>query len=517
MSSPSTTDGNGGSRSGSDAGSDSADSGSRSLLPETRWQRDVVLILATLLGIYALFALIGVALDFDTNGILNVLRELTLFAAVYAMLVLALNLHWGYTGLFNIGVAGFMAVGVYTMAILTASPDATAPGFGLPLWVGIVGGMAMAALVGLVAALPALRLRADYLAIVTLGLSEIIRLTFQSMQFSNALEDTLGVATNGGSGMNFPGTRNVVQYAFYRGGDRTSEPTVLGDALFGLAESVDVLPLVVLGWGYNVVLAIGVVAFYVLLVRIANSPFGRVLKAIREDELVAASLGKNTDLFKIKVFMLGCALMGLAGILWQGQAGYTSPHEFRPELTFYVFIALIIGGAGSNTGSVLGGLVFGTLLFQGPLYVPRLVAEGLSVAGVELGPPPNTFYDAALALGSLDPLPMLAYATAGTNVSYLRFVLLGVVLILVVQRRPEGLLGHRIETAAAVDLSNRSRTTATDGGSSNSSSSSMPTNGDSDSTVTDGDLGPTSTDDRRDSTAATDERDSGSADGDPDE
>jgi amino acid/amide ABC transporter membrane protein 2, HAAT family (TC 3.A.1.4.-) len=193
------------------------------------------------------------------------------------------------------------------------------------------------------------------------------------------------------------------------------------------------------------VLAVFVVAFYVLLERLGRSPFGRMLKAIREDELVADSLGKNVDLIKIKVFMIGCALMGLAGILWFGSQGNVSPSpQFEPILTFYIFVAVIIGGSGSNTGSVLGGIVFAAVLFEGPRRVGAVLRDTIDA------PTPPTFGDAVAAA---DPVGLLAYAT--DNIAPLQFVLLGMVLIFIMHRRPQGLLGDRIETAAAVDLTRR--------------------------------------------------------------
>src|SRR6056297_2620796 len=166
------------------------------------------------------------------NSVVGLLETLTFLGLVYALSALALNLHWGYTGLFNIGVAGFMAVAVYTMGIVVRSPDPAfgPPGFGLPLPVGIVAGMAMASLFGLVAALPALRLRADYFAIVTLGISEIIRLTLQSSTFDTALRELVGVGTGGGRGMGMP--QNPVRGLFLVDG-RAGDPTALGEFVFG--------------------------------------------------------------------------------------------------------------------------------------------------------------------------------------------------------------------------------------------------------------------------------------------
>ena len=148
---------------------------------------------------------------------------------------------------------------------------------------------------------------------------------------------------------------------------------------------------------------------------------------------------------KLKVFVIGCALMGPAGILWLGSQANVSPTpQFRPLLTFYVFIAVIIGGSGSNTGSVLGGIVFAAALFEGPRRV------GATVRGLIDAQTPASFAD---AVASLDPVTFLAYAT--DNIAPLQFVFLGIVLVFIIHRRPDGILGDRIETAAAVDISER--------------------------------------------------------------
>ncbi|WP_435194057.1 branched-chain amino acid ABC transporter permease [Natronomonas sp. EA1] len=411
----------------------------RDALPAVVRQNDAAMVLTLMLGVYALLTAVAVAVGFNTNGIVDTLRQATLLAAAYAMLVLALNLHWGYTGLFNIGVAGFMAVGAYTMAILTASPTGTPPGLGLPLPIGIIGGMVAAAIIGLVAALPALRLEADYLAIVTVAFSEIIRLAVNSrvLQEFTILGTTLG--TGGGRGISYPGPADPIAALF---------ETPIGDVFYAIFGAIGVSQPVVRNIAYTVVLILFAYGFYWLLGRIGNSPFGRVLKAIREDELVANSLGKDTNLFKIKVFAVGCALMGLAGILFIGRSGYINALSFRPVITFYVFIALIIGGSGSNTGSVLGGIVFATLLF----YFPQFVGQSLGDL-IPRSATPDNIVEAIAAFGSIDPLPFVAYAVQ--NLSNLRFVIVGALLVYLMHNRPDGLLGHRKEDAASVDLMNR--------------------------------------------------------------
>jgi ABC-type branched-subunit amino acid transport system permease subunit len=409
------------------------------------------LLVAVLLGLYVLYGTVSLILGLDLNGTVNTLRRITFLSVIYAILVLALNVQWGYAGLFNIGVAGIMAVGVYTMGILSTSPSATFPGLGLPLPLGILGGVLAAALIGVVASLPALRLRGDYLAIVTLALSEIIRLGIRSPVTQEFTLGGVTLGTGGSRGMALP--TNPIRFLFFEDPAAAgSAPTALGRLLFETVRAVGITRSVVMGWAYVVVLVLVLGGVYWLMLRIGYSPFGRVLKAIREDELVASSLGKDTRWFKIKVFALGCGLMGLAAILWRLPGGFVGTESFRPIQTFYVFVALIIGGAGSNTGSVVGGAVFASLLFEGPNFVRRVV-DSL----VDLGSAPNTIGEGVAALGSLDPAPLLAYTFSDVNVAALRLVLLGVVLILLIQRRPEGLLGHRSEVAASVDLSERTR------------------------------------------------------------
>ena len=410
-----------------------------------RWLQDLVLIGKAVVVVYGLFIVLGLGAGLDFNGVVSTLQSVTLLAASFALVVLALNLHWGYTGLFNIGVAGFMAVGAYTMALTTASPDASFPGLGLPLWIGIPAGLVAAALVGLVVALPALRLRADYFAIVTLAFAEVIRLVYNSSALREF--DVLGVelGTGGGQGMSFPNLRNTVSRGImYVDGDRAGEATVVGRPLLEIGDTLELSQSVVEGWVYTAVLVLLVAFAFVLVTRIGNSPFGRVLKAIREDELAARSLGKNTDRVKITAFMVGCAVMGLAGMVWQGRRGYVDPNLFLPIITFYIFIALIIGGAGSNTGSVVGALLFAGLLFEGPPFVQRIVDATFDL------PRPTTVYDAVLALGDLDPMPLLGYAVG--ELPNLRFILFGVVLIALMIYRPDGMLGYRNEPASPIDL-----------------------------------------------------------------
>jgi branched-chain amino acid transport system permease protein len=452
-----------------------------------KWaESDANKVLVVLGHVVVGFFLVGIALGLSFNGQLSTVRSVFFFTAVYAMMVLALNLHWGYAGIFNIGVAGFMAVGVYTMAMLSSTPNpgpAGVPGLGLPLPVGILGGVVAAALVGLVAALPALRLRADYFAIVTVALSEIIRLTYNAQVFQEFTVAGVTTGTGGATGIRMPG--NPVRLLFFESHQAGAEPALLGSVLFPVVRNLRVTlippgtfldtgvgwyvalpaftldlaiePPVVIDFTYVFVLAAFVGVFYWLLQRVGNSPFGRVLKAIREDEQVAQALGKDTRRFKIVAFMFGCGLMGLGGILWQGSQGFTNPGAFLPLQTFYIWIALIIGGAGSNTGSVLGGALFASLVWEGPTYVRRLVTNF-----VELGSAPNSFLDAVGPIAAGELVPFASYVMS--NIASLRLVFVGVLLVYLMQRRPEGLLGHRKETAATIPLGRQGGAARHEGG-----------------------------------------------------
>ena len=425
------------------------------------WDRDVVKIAALLVGIYALYLVVGVLLDYSIRGQINSIASLTFYIGVFALLALALNLQWGYTGLFNIGIVGFMAVGIYTTAVLTKQPmlvaeTGRAGGFGLPLWLGILVGMGVAALLGLLVALPALRLRADYLAIVTIAMSEILRFTFLSNTFEQFTLFGHVVGLGGGSGLILDFTPPL-QALF----------TALGlwHAYLGLVDGFGaVIPNnpkpVVDALAYGVLILVFVAGYYWLLRRTGNSPFGRVLKAIREDETATRALGKDTDVFKTKAFMLGCALMGLAGILWYMTSGAITPNTYKPRLTFFVWIALIIGGAGSNTGAVMGGAIFAAFLFEGPLFLQNVISQFVQVEA-----PPSFGPAVAPLIAHANPVPFLLFTVA--SVRQLQLVIMGLVLIWLMHNRPDGLLGHRKEPASSVPLARRpggGEPTAADGG-----------------------------------------------------
>lgn len=292
------------------------------------------------------------------------------FASIFAVMVLGLNLQWGYTGLFNVGVAGFVAIGAYTSALLT-TPEAAGRvgGLGWPIVAGCLAAMATSGLAGLIVGTAALRLRHDYLAITTFGIAVVVQLVALNAQW----------LTGGPFGVQFI-------------------PKPWQGALgTGVAWNLAYLALVA---GLLLVLYLG-------LERLVRSPWGRVLRAIREDEDAAASLGKSAFRFRLQSFVIGSMLMGLGGALYAHFVGYIAPEDFLPILTFQLWAMLIVGGSGNNRGAILGAyLVWGFWALSGGL------------------------------LRNLVPQAEQARAAS------LQVVLIGVLIALMLLWRPRGLMGE---------------------------------------------------------------------------
>jgi branched-chain amino acid transport system permease protein len=264
------------------------------------------------------------------------LTAMAISAGIYALLALGVNLTWGMAGMVNLGLAGFFAVGGYATALVTKA------GFAIPL--GIAAGAAFAAVTGAGVALITARLRADYLAIVTLGFSESVRI-------AAANEIWLTNGSDGIAGIPGPWRGSLTPLQF--------NLVFLGIVLVALA------------------------AIFVLLQRLARSPFGRVLRAIRDDEDVAAVAGKNVLAFKVKAFAVGAAVLGVAGALYAHETSFVAPDIFAPLLTLNIILALVAGGVGNNAGAVLGAVLIAALLegtrFVGP-FVPFLGPAQIAAA-----------------------------------------------------------------------------------------------------------------------------------------
>jgi branched-chain amino acid transport system permease protein len=283
---------------------------------------------------------------------------------IYAVLALSLNLAWGGAGMVNLGLAGFFAVGAYASAIATAA--------GAPFPVGLLAALAAGVVAGVVVTFATLRLRDDYLAIVTLGFGEVIRLVALNERW----------LTNGADGLS---------------GIRAPLKPVLGLQGFGLFY-------------------LGLVAAVVLLLlwmlrRLDRSPYGRALRAVREDPELARFAGKPVLRFKFQAFALSAAIAGLAGALYAHFQSFISPDLFAPLITIYIFLAVTAGGVGRPMGAVLGG--FAVMAF-------------LEAARFTVG-----------TLPGLAPVQLAS----------VQGMLTGAALLVVLRVRPQGLLPERIQPA----------------------------------------------------------------------
>lgn len=241
-------------------------------------------------------------------------------ALTFAVIALGLNVQWGMTGLFNVGIAAFVAVGAYTSALLTTPPTPDRfGGFGMPIVVGWLGASLAAGLVSWAVGALTIRLRADYLAIATFGVAVTVQLCMLNLQ----------PITGGAFGIGF------IPRPF---------AGLQEDALaFGLANCA-------------VMIAV-VLALYLGLEHLARSPWGRVLRAMREDEKAAEALGKRPIRFRLQAFTLGGAIMGLAGACQAHFIGFIAPDNYLPVLTFQVWAMLIVGGSGNNIGAIAGAVL----------------------------------------------------------------------------------------------------------------------------------------------------------------
>jgi branched-chain amino acid transport system permease protein len=294
---------------------------------------------------------------------------------IYGILALGLNVQWGMTGLFNIGIAAFFAVGAYTTGILTGPPsEAYVGGFQLPLPIGLLGAIVTSGILAFLVGLITLNLRADYLAIASIGIAEIVRLFLKTESW----------LTGGVRGMEI------------------AQPfKAPGQGSFDVA--------------FLILILVVVAAIYVMLEVARRSPWGRVLRGIRENEDATLAAGKNVVSFRLQAFVLGSCAMGLGGAVYAHFIGFVSPEAFRPMLgTFLVWVMLIAGGSGNNKGALLGALVI-WLIWSGTEFITGMLPPDMMTRG-----------------------------------GALRILLIGVLLEIILITRPEGILSEASERRAMI-------------------------------------------------------------------
>ncbi len=309
---------------------------------------------------------------------------LTISASLYALFALGLNLQWGFTGLINFGHVAFMTIGAYTTVLLAEKE--------VPLFLALIIGAILASFLGFLIGLTSLKLREDYLAIVTIGVSELIRLVVQNEQwltngtfgiqgyqlpFGNFQPNPLGkimmivVFSLLGIFVLWQLQKNIRQQLRSRQEmqGKSYQPSSIFNIYFsGSLTLILILIIYVNGIlalynysykaGLMLLILITLTLVYYGLDLLVHSPWGRVLKAIREDEEIPKALGKNVFSYKLQSFMLGGAIAGIAGAFYSWQLTTIYPSSFEPLLTFNAWIIVILGGSGNNAGVILGSIIF---------------------------------------------------------------------------------------------------------------------------------------------------------------
>lgn len=376
-------------------------------------------------------------------------------AMYFAIAAIGLNVQFGYTGLLNFGQAGFMACGAYALGM-------TSHKFGISMWWGIPIALAYALLLGLIMGIPTLRLRADYLAIVTIALAEVIRLTVRSVTFKDFYGGSDGI--NGFAeefrqatpfnvsgrydlspfSQRVDGAGDVALYLAYaavavllarlavdRVRRRWSVPLVVAWPVASLLVYGAILlatwrvgygglsfKALTVGW-----VIVAILGWFVWL--IMRSPWGRVLKGIREDEDAVRSLGKSVYSYKLQALVLGGAIATFSGMMFSLDRGSVQPDNYSRDVTFYVLTALVLGGAAKVSGSIVGPMLFwGVLAFTDVFLNELYKAWGNQVA-----------------------IFGLKFIASPSQIGQYQQMFVGLMLILLMVFRPQGLFGNRKEMA----------------------------------------------------------------------
>jgi branched-chain amino acid transport system permease protein len=353
-------------------------------------------------------------------------------AGMYALLSLGLNSQWGFGGLINFSVAAFFGIGAYGAALVTASNSPVSDGFS-PVY-GLAVALGLATVLALFIGLPTLRLRADYLAIASLGLAEVVRRVILNER--HLTNGSLGVRGVPGFFADWP----VL--------------STFPEAMPGLRIDVPLGATVELGAPFyqmllNVLLvAVFAAGSYLLLSRVHRSPWGRVLRTIRSDEDLARALGKNTFRFKLQAFVLGSLVMALAGVFYAHLQQFVGPGTLDPLTTFYVWVAVILGGSGSNRGALFGGVVI-VAVREGPRFALGWLVGILESVGGALGT-----LGSGGSVGRLrEFVVFLAGVIKAMDAAAVRLVLVGLLIVALMRLRPEGILPPQRELiwSSAVD------------------------------------------------------------------
>ena len=327
-------------------------------------------------------------------------------AGVYILLALGLNVVVGFAGLLDLGYAAFFAIGAYTYAMLASNHLLVTPlqtAVHLPFWVVIIIGMFVAAGFGLLLGAPTLRLRGDYLAIVTLGFGEIVPRVFRNLS-----DWTSGV--NGISALDAP------ELPAWITGPWVGTP-------LGLIQPFTIVD----PTSFYVIMVLLLFGCVVLVNNLQRSRLGRAWMAVREDEVAAEAMGVNTVAVKLLAFSIGAAFSGFAGSFYGAKLSLVSPENFGFVVSITILVMVVLGGMGNIPGVIVGSLLIYYVIFNVLSDLPSN-AEGWAMS---------------LGFGELNK-PDGEWPGIGQAVQRLKFLLFGIILVLVMLLRPQGLVPSRV-------------------------------------------------------------------------
>lgn len=355
------------------------------------WRIPVGIVLGGVIA-FGIAALIPGAMDY--------LVSFSVMASIYAVLTLGLNAQWGYNGHLDFGIAGFFAVGAFTMALFITAPPSGLMAqyaqqlFGLhsPFIVGLIAAGVLSGVVGYLVALPVLPLRTDFLAIATLGIAEIIRLIFQNERWlANGPQPLSGIPQPLSCLFEQPACSWLPDAAL---------------PILGLMQPRDY------GYFYLIVVVATLAIVYVVLEMAVRSPWGRALRAVRDEESSAAMNGKHVRSLRVQSFVLGAIVIGVGGALYAPYMVTIDYSHFEPLFgTFIVWVMLMLGGSGNNRGAILGAFVIWAV-WSGTGFVTTSLQSSLATIA-----------------------PDIASRTA-----FLRWTFVGMLLVGIVLFRPQGIL-----------------------------------------------------------------------------
>jgi branched-chain amino acid transport system permease protein len=371
------------------------------------WERDPRKnpneLVYVLLGIGAL--VFPLAVQVATRGSGSFLISQAADAGVYVLLAIGLNVVVGFAGLLDLGYAAFFAIGAYTYAFVASDHTEFTPihqAIHIPFWIALLVGMFVAAGAGAILGAPTLRLRGDYLAIVTLGFGEIVPRLFRNLN-----DWTSGV--NGISALDTP------TLPVWLNGPWS------GDSLQLVQNFKIIDPL-----AYYVIMVILVAVCIVLVNNLRRSRLGRAWMAVREDEVAAAAMGVNTVGVKLLAFSIGAAFSGFAGTFYGAKLSLVSPENFGFTVSITILIMVVLGGMGNIPGVIVGSLLIYYVIFNVLPGLPQMATDFANSIG-------------APGLNA----PSGDYPGLGGEVQRLKFLLFGLILVLTMLLRPQGLIPSR--------------------------------------------------------------------------